>query len=396
MTPRRTSPPAETAPGSTASLRPANRRRVLDVLRGTPSDGDPITQTELARVTGLASATVSNIVRGLADAGLVETEPGSGRRSTTVRLSRRAGLVAGVDFGHSHVAVGLGDLTGTVIDEVRRPLDSRHSHTEGLAAAAAMLDGLLAEHVDDGQRVRMVGLGVPAPVADDVVRSSAILPGWVGVHARSAAEEQFGVPVRIENDANLGALAEHRVGVARGSRSSVFVKISSGVGAGIIIEDRLFHGTGGTAGELGHLTLDEQGPVCRCGSRGCLETYASVENVLSMMAPQLPGATLESAIAAARDGNVLALRVFEDAGMHLGWGLASVVNLLNPALVVIGGDMARAGDLLLDSARIGLRRHALDSVATTPVVASELGERASLVGAMLIAAELTDPVLDVD
>ena len=334
-------------------------------------------------------------MRGLAAAGLVETEPGSGRRSTTVRLGRGAGLVAGVDFGHSHLAVALGDLTGTVIAEVRRPLDSRHGHGDGLAAAAELLDGLLAEHADPAEQVRKIGLGLPAPVQDDVVRSSAILPGWVGVHARSAAEQQFGVPVHIENDANLGALAEHRVGVARGSRSSVFVKISSGVGAGIVLEDRLFHGTGGTAGEIGHLTLDEQGPVCRCGSRGCLETYASVESVLSMVRPQLPGATLEDAIAAAHDGNVLAARVFEDAGLHLGWGLASVVNLLNPALVVIGGDMARAGDLLLDSARIGLRRHALDAVATTPVVASELGERASLVGAVLIAAELTDLAVEV-
>ena len=200
--------------------------------------------------------------------------------------------------------------------------------------------------------------------------------------------------MHIDNDANLGALAEHRHGIARGHDSSVFVKVSSGVGAGIVLEDRLFHGSGGTAGEIGHLTLDENGPVCRCGSRGCLEAYTSTVALQSMMELQMPGASVDDIVRAARDGNVSALRALEDAGLHLGWALASVVNLLNPALVVVGGEMARAGELLLESARIGLRRHALDAVASTPVVASELGERASLVGAVLLAAERTELLSD--
>jgi predicted NBD/HSP70 family sugar kinase len=227
-----------------------------------------------------------------------------------------------------------------------------------------------------------------------VVRSSAILPGWVGVNAPEAAYARFGAAVHIDNDANLGALAEHRHGVARGHDSSVFVKVSSGVGAGIVLEDRLFHGNGGTAGEIGHLTLDENGPVCRCGSRGCLEDYTSTVALQSMMQLQLPGASVDDIVRAAREGNVSALRALEDAGLHLGWALASVVNLLNPALVVVGGELARADELLLESARIGLRRHALDAVASTPVVASELGERASLVGAVLLAAERTELLSD--
>ena len=157
-----------------------------------------------------------------------------------------------------------------------------------------------------------------------------------------------------------------------------------------MLEGRLFHGSGGTAGEIGHLTLDESGPVCRCGSRGCLEAYTSTGALQAMMQTQLPGAGVDEIVAAAREGNVSAVRALEDAGLHLGWALASVVNLLNPGLVVVGGDMARAGELLLESARIGLRRHALDAVAATPVEASELGERASLVGAVLLAAERTE------
>jgi predicted NBD/HSP70 family sugar kinase len=382
------------APGSTSSLRTANQQRVLDVLRGgtvtKEGNGDgTFTQAELARATGLAPATVSNIVRELTAAGLVETDPGSGRRGSSVRLARSAGLVGGVDFGHSHVAVAIGDLTGRLLSEERRSLDAGRDHAEALGLAASLLEAMAAEH----GAIREVGMGLPAPVTNGLVRSSAIFPGWEGVNASEAAETALGLPVHVENDANLGALAEHRRGVGRGHDSSVFVKISSGVGAGIIIDNQLFHGSGGTAGEIGHLTLDEQGPLCRCGSRGCLEAYTSVANLLAMLAGQLPHADLEEAVAAARGGNVSAQRAFEDAGLHLGWGLASIVNLLNPDLVVIGGDMARAGDLLLESARIGLRRHALDSVALTPVLASALGERASLVGAVLLAAERTELVV---
>ncbi|WP_210650292.1 ROK family transcriptional regulator [Nocardioides sp. SYSU D00065] len=374
------------SPGTTASLRSANQQRVVDVLRS----GDQVTQADLARQTGLAPATVSSIVRDLAAAGLVSTEPGSGRRGTTVTLALAAGVVAGVDFGHSHVAVALGDLTGALLAERRTPLDSGHPSDSGLDAAAGLLAEVLADAGADAGTLRCVGMGLPAPMTDGIVRSSAILPGWVGVNALDAARERFGLEVHVENDANLGALAEHRHGVARGHANSVFVKVSSGVGAGIVLEDRLFHGSGGTAGEIGHLTLDETGPVCRCGSRGCLEAYTSSGALQSMMHTQLPGAGVDEIVAAAREGNVSAVRALEDAGLHLGWALASVVNLLNPGLVVVGGDMARAGELLLESARIGLRRHALDAVAATPVEASELGERASLVGAVLLAAERTE------
>lgn len=396
MPPPRTLPAPEVAvgsPGSTSSLRAANLQRVLGVLRGIGAHDHPVTQAELARRTGLAPATVSTIVRDLGAAGTVTTEAGSGRRGTTVRISRGAGLVAGVDFGHSHLSVALADLTGTVIAEQRRPLPHGHDHRKGLGEAARLLAAMLATHAVAGEEVGRIGLGLPAPISHDVVASSAILPGWQGVEATVAARAILGVPVTVENDANLGALAEHRYGVARGHDSSFFVKISSGVGAGIVLGGQIFRGADGSAGEIGHLTLDEQGPVCRCGSRGCLEAYASAPTVQAMLADQMPGATLDDILGAARGGHVAALRTLEDAGLHLGWAVAAVVNLINPGIVVIGGDMARAGDLLLDSVRVGLRRHALDAASSTSVLPSALGERASLVGAVVLAAEETKIVL---
>jgi predicted NBD/HSP70 family sugar kinase len=216
------------------------------------------------------------------------------------------------------------------------------------------------------------------------------------VNARQVAEQHLGRPVHIENDANLGALAEHQVGVARGHTTSIYLKLSSGVGSGIIVDNHLYHGAVGAAGEVGHLTVNEQGPVCRCGSRGCLEAYASSGSVLELMSAQMPGATIDEVVAAAQDGSPSALRSLEDAGFHLGWGIGSLVNILNPSMIVVGGDLARAGELLLEPARAGLRRHALDAVAATPIVVSQLGHRASLIGAVLLAAERTELLPDLE
>ncbi|USQ79106.1 ROK family transcriptional regulator [Ornithinimicrobium faecis] len=382
----RSAPRPTAAPGSSTSLRASNERRLLSVLR-TPTDKGVHTQAELARATGLAHATVSNIVRDLTAAGLLDTEPSSGRRGSAVRLAPGAGVVAGIDFGHSHIAVAVGDLTGKVLAE-ERVASEPEDHVLDLRLARTLL-----ERINPAVGpLRQVGLGLPAPVVNNVVRSSAIFPGWEGVDAAAVAEETFGVPVRVENDANLGALAEHRHGQGQGHTSSVFVKIASGVGAGIMINDELFHGADGTAGEIGHLTVDEQGPMCRCGSRGCLETYTSSEHLLRLLGSHLPGATFKEVVVAAGEGNLAAQRVIEDAGLRLGWALGSVLNLLNPGIIILGGASAQAGELLLEPTRTGLRRHALSSVAETPIVISELGDRASLVGAVQLAAEDTELV----
>jgi predicted NBD/HSP70 family sugar kinase len=381
------------APGSATSLRLANQRRVLSALLA--SGGKTLTQSDLTRETGLASGTVSSIVRELAAKDILSTVPGSGRRGTTVRFGRGAGLAAGIDFGHSHLAVVLGDMSGEVVGEARERIEADLTHDAGLHLAGELLDRLLGSIGAIRSDVRTIGMGLPAPITQDVDLSSAILPAWVGVNASQAATKALGRPVHVENDANLGALAEHRRGLGRGHDNVVFVKVSSGVGAGLIIHGEIFRGTDGTAGEIGHLTLDDQGPLCRCGSRGCLETYAATGSALTMMAEQLPGATIDDIIAAAKTGNVSALRVFEDAGMHLAWGLAAVTNLVNPGVILVGGDMSHAGDLILNSARLGMRRHVLSGApAATPVLVASLGDRASAIGALQLAIEATDLLPD--
>lgn len=384
--------PLAPAPGSTASLRAANQRRVVALLQRTP--GRLLSQAEIARGTRLAPATVYNIVRDLVAAGMLEASTGGGRRGGAVRIARGAGLVSGIDFGHRHVQVAVGDLAGEILAVDRIAVDPDHSWDDGLHIAAQLLDRLLATLGTDRSRVVNVGLGLPAPLTDDgTVMSATILPGWVGIRASVEAARLLEVPVHVDNDANLGALAEHQRGAGRGHDNMVFVKVSSGLGAGLILNGELFRGAHGTAGELGHLTFDEQGPFCRCGSRGCLEAYASLDSASSALAGQVPGSGVDGMVEAARTGNVAALRMFEDVGLHLGWGLAMLTNLMDPSAIVVGGDMARAGEMLLHSVRVGLRRHALGRAAThTDVVVAELGDRASVIGALLLALHRTDLV----
>ncbi|MDQ4039450.1 MAG: ROK family protein [Actinomycetota bacterium] len=381
------------AGGSTAALRVANQRRVIDALR-TGDSSATITQADIARTAGLAPATVSNIVRELLVAGVLETVTGPGR-GTAVRISRKAGLIAGLDIGHRHLRMAIGDLGGSVLTEHRVPLAPDHPFEQGLDLAEEMFEKLLGELGATRSDVLALGMGLPAPIdAAGLVAAASILPGWVGVDARAEAAARFGCPVHLDNDANLGALAEHRIGAGAGHDCMVYLKVSSGVGAGLILGGRLFHGGGGTAGEIGHLTVDSNGPICRCGSRGCLEAYTSVGAVGDMLAGQHPGASMKQLVAAAQAGDVAVRRTFEDVGSHIGWGVAMLANLINPTALVIGGDMAQAGDYLLESVRDGVRRHALASVSSTlALTVSSLGDRSGVMGALLLALDNTELTL---
>jgi predicted NBD/HSP70 family sugar kinase len=194
------------------------------------------------------------------------------------------------------------------------------------------------------------------------------------------------VPVVADNDANLGALAEARWGAGRGSETLFYVKASTGIGAGLVLDGRVFRGSAGSAGEIGHLAVDQDGLVCRCGSRGCVEVRAGGPALLAQVAHSAAGMdSVAELIAAARSGDLACTRVLADAGEALGVALAAVLNILNPDRVVLGGDLGGAGELVLASLRERLARHALASaVRSASVVQGVLGERAEALGAVLL------------
>jgi len=370
--------------GSPSELRAANRGRILDLLR----TNGPMTQAELARASGLSPATISSIARELRGDGWLDDgdHPGGGRRRA-LALSRSAGVAVGIDFGHSHVRVAVADLAHTVLTEAEEPLDVDHAAEEGVELAGRLVDEQLDALGVARDRVTGVGMGLPGPLRRDSgeVGDSAILPGWIGARPEALMSARLGLAVRVENDANLGALAEIVWGAGRGCSELVYVKVASGVGAGLVLNGRLYHGSTGTAGEIGHLTIDESGPVCRCGNRGCLEALAGADAVLEPLRRRLGDRpTLRDVVARAHAGDTGCRRVIADAGHALGLAVAGVCNLLAPERVVVGGELAAAGDLLLDPLRAIAARSAIAATRRLPITAGVLGERAEVLGAVAL------------
>ncbi|SDU58859.1 ROK family transcriptional regulator [Jiangella alkaliphila] len=373
-------------PGSLSALRLANRQRLLLALPA----GQPVSQAELARLTGLAPATISGLVHALVDEGELVVSQGvaNGRRSRLVqRAPARQRYGIGIDLGRTHVKVVAGAEPGEVLAESATELagglrpDTLIETIASLAAAARERAGLTA-----GQ-IAGVAVGVPAPIdaATGSVTETAILPTLVGFPLRDEIAAVLGRPVVVENDANLGALAlARRAGAGPGS--VVFVKVGSGIGAGVAVGGELLRGDSGAAGEIGHLALDPGlSVVCRCGRRGCLETVGSAESVRSALSSALQrDLGLTEVLALIGDGHPVAVHVLEDAGELLGRGLGWLAMILNPAEIALGGPLIAAGDAWLRPVQQGFRRAVLPGVAErTRVAISPLGEDTEAVGALI-------------
>jgi predicted NBD/HSP70 family sugar kinase len=378
---------ADRKSGSASRLRAANRDRIVDLLR---SQG-PVTQADLARASGLSPATVSSIVGELRDEGWLrpdgDEERSGGARGRPLVLSRSAGVAVGIDFGHSHVRVAVADLGHTVLAEAERPLDVDHEAEEGITLAGGLVRQLLNEVGVDDEGVTGVGMGLPGPLRRESgkVDDSSILPGWIGSRPEQLMQAELDLPVQVSNDANLGALAEIVWGAGGDCTDLVYVKVASGVGAGLVLAGRLYQGFTGTAGEIGHVTIDESGPVCRCGNRGCLEVFAGADAVVEPLRRRHgDGLNLRRVVALAADGDMGAQRSIADAGRALGTALAGVCNVLGPQRVVIGGELAHAGDLLLDPVREIVRRSSIAATRDVPVVPGVLAERAEVLGAIAL------------
>src|SRR3989441_1736099 len=232
-------------------------------------------------------------------------------------------------------------------------------------------------------------MGVPGPVdrAHGTAGSATILPGWVGLRIASEMEQRLGVPVQIENDANLGALAELTWGAGRDCSNFAYIKAATGIGAGIVIDGRLLRGATGTAGEIGHTTLDERGPLCYCGNRGCLETVASGPAIVQLVGPvngeSLP---LSPIVELAAGSDLRCRRAVADAGREIGVAVARLCHLIKPQRAIVGGVMRRAGEVLLRPLRESIRRHAVQAAAATVGVRpTGCVDRAELLGSVALA-----------
>jgi predicted NBD/HSP70 family sugar kinase/biotin operon repressor len=386
--------------GATADVsapRAANRTLVLDLL----SRSAPISRADVAGRTGLSRSTVSKIVQELLAEGRIEEtrdfhgrEPGPARRGgrppTLVALRGVPGVLVGVDVGHRHVRVAVADLTAALLAERTVLIDVDHSAEETLDNAADMIQCCLGE-APGSPRVVGVGMGVPGPVNPRTgVVASPILPSWIGVAPATELARRIGMPVRVDNDANIGALGEVAYGSARGHADVIYVKASSGIGAGLVLAGRLYRGATGIAGEIGHVRLVDDGPVCRCGNRGCLETAVAAPKLVELLQPAYgEGLDVHRMLELGSTGDVGVNRILDDAGRSVGRVLADLCNHLNPEMIVIGGDMRVSGSFLR-GIRDSVGRYAQpDTAAAIQVVPGTLGEHAEVMGAFVVATDGT-------
>jgi predicted NBD/HSP70 family sugar kinase len=357
-----------------------------------------LSRSELVGLTGLARATVSSIIYELINAGVVRegesaemAGPRAGRPPQALSLVPEVSYALGLDVAHDHVRAILTDVVGTVCWDETRPMAVDHDPERALQSATRLIDAALADSGVPKGKILGLGAGFACPVDKDGHRLHAegIMPGWVGVRPVDELAGRTGLPVRIINDANAGVLAERRYGAARGCDNVVYLRLSSGIGAGAICDGRILLGHGGIAGELGHVIVEPHGTVCRCGNRGCLETIASPPAIADLLArswgrPVASGDLVELL----RSGDRGTARAIEDAGEAVGKALAVAVALLNPEVIVVGGDLASAQEALFEPMRRTIIRNTMVChTESLRIVSSALGDSAGVRGAAALVLE---------
>ena len=382
-----------------------NKHSAVDLIRFAATG---ISRTNLADQMGLTRAAVTLIVNDLLENGVIlEAESRaipSGRPPVVLEINPKRGLVAAVDMGATHINVALADFSAKIVEEISLPFDIKQGPQVCLAEVNRNLHELLDRSGMNILQLMAVGVGVPGPVIKDAgtVVSPPIMPGWDGYPIRETLEKEWGCSVSLNNDAELGALGEWAYGAGRGERNLAFIKVGSGIGAGLIINQQIYGGTTGSAGEIGHLTIDENGPLCTCGNRGCLEALAGghaialqakklVESGKRTLLSNIPGESLtaQEVAKAARRGDLPSQEIIMRAGTFIGIAIAGLVNLFNPSAVIIGGGVAQSGDLLTTSIRQAVRERSLRaSEQGVHITTAMLGRRSSLMGATVQAINI--------
>jgi predicted NBD/HSP70 family sugar kinase len=374
--------------GSQSSLREANRGRILEVIRKFGA----ITQVELADATGLSPGTISVIVKELHEAGVITTKPTSrnGRRAVLVTLSRRLGLVAGVVIGRRDMRVGLASPAGEILAEQHLPLGNQHRGDTGLDRVALFVTDMVERIGANREELLGVGCGIAAPIdrATGMICSPGLMRGWDDIPIGQSLQSRMGVPVVVDNSANLGCLAESRLGAGQGASPVAYLSVGHGIGLGLSVDNQIFHGFSGTAGEIGHMCVDENGPICYCGNRGCLEAIAGSTAMLESLRLTHGNLSLADLIRQTQDGDIACRRVIDDATRYIAIALGAVCNLLDPQRVVVGGPLVDVGQPFLDPLTAYTARFTLPGARPTiEILPGRLGERCELLGAIAYALD---------
>jgi glucokinase len=318
----------------------------------------------------------------------VTASPGTRTAGSEESVELRSPVLA-LDIGGTKLAAGVVDRSGRVHSFVVIPSEADRGPDEVLPRLFELGRRAVSESGIEWSDVEAVGIGCGGPLDAErgVLIAPPHLPGWRNVPLTALAEQAFERPARLENDATAAAAAEHRYGAGVGVRNMVYLTVSTGVGGGVVVGGRLYHGANGNGGELGHVTVDWHGRPCKgCGRRGCLEAYVSGTSIAERAQEAgLSFATAEEVAAAARAGDEGARAVWDETVEALASGLTSIVNLFEPELVVVGGGVARSGEQLLGPARTWVLEHAMGPAGVAvDIVHAALGDQVGVVGAAAI------------
>jgi predicted NBD/HSP70 family sugar kinase len=364
---------------------------------GALSQHGGMTAAQIARYTGLARSTISTAVNNLKESRVVvETEQDvsgkntAGRPGMLLTLNPLGGTCIGIHLGYDDIQIVVADVSHTFIAERKFDLGVDYAPKDAIAPLKYAFSSFYKENGLALTSFLGVGVSVSGPVRPDgVLQRGGILPIWAGTNIRELFASVFDKPVFVDNESNCAAIAEMKWGAARGERDFVLFKMDVGVGGAIVSNGAIVNGIAGGGGEFGHVSINPEGELCRCGNRGCLELYASFVKPLEQLSRvHKKQMTMDDAIALAEAGDAGALRMINDVGEYGGRGLAMVGTMLNPPLIIVGGRMALAGDLLLKPMQNAFQRHTLikqadtSSSARTEIRIGKFTDNDSLLGAV--------------
>jgi glucokinase len=312
---------------------------------------------------------------------VAEASTGAARRPTVLAF----------DVGGTKLAAGVVDGSGVIHSFLVAPTSPQDGPDAVLSRLFDLGRRAVAESGVAWPQIAAIGIGCGGPLDADrgILLAPPHLPGWVGVPITDLAEREFERPATLENDGTAAAAGEHLYGAGAGTRNLVYLTISTGVGGGVVVDNRLFRGPFGNGSELGHITIDWHGRLCRgCGRRGCLEAYVSGTSIGERgREAGLADATAADVAAAARDGDPVATAVWEETTLALACGVTSLVNVFEPEVVVVGGGVSRSGEQLLGPVRDLVRAQAMGSAGHGEIVQAALGDHVGVVGAAAIVHE---------